>query len=736
MTIGSRWLLYIGVIAVIIGIAYFEKLAMEYHWIGETARVVQGAAAGIAMIYLGWRFARTGYEFYGQVVSGCGVAILYVSTYAAFNLYHLVSRPIAFALMCGVTALAAWLADRQRAQSLAVVAAAGGFVTPLLVSSPEDAHVALFVYELILIAGTMVLARRRSWPALNIVSYLLTVLTITAWASGEYDASMYLSTELFLTAAFGMYAFILHERPNRILWTAPVLYYIASIGVLGDHSAPLLVYLVLLMLLGVVMARRTRPALRLACWIAAALPLLDWTSTHASAAWLTAGMVAWAGVYLLALAGVLEAALARAGEGLRGSDVALLHASGLTTYVGMYWLLEPVRLPAAGPTAAAFAVWHGALAAFGWTRRRDVALHAAALALTFLVIFVGAQFDGAWLTSGWAVEGAAIIWLGLRERRTWMRAGGVIVFAMAIRQLLMLQSADPAVGEVALFNARAACGLLVAALAYGLVRIHARLSEPARRDLETGIGLVLGTLVLLSAAIAEVVAYWKLHAPPPFEPASQIVMAVLIAGGALMWLGLSRRQEWIRGIGGLLLLGVATALWILQADPVPAGYVPILNGRAIAGVAAVLSLYGLAWLHRRDGGHLADVSTNVAILVTAAALVTIGVLTSEINAYWQVREAATLARAGDAERARQMMLSVTWAIYATILIIVGLKRRYAPARYLAMLIFAFTILKVFTVDLAGLDRIYRVVSLLGLGAMLLVSSYLYQRMRRAPDGQG
>ena len=37
--IGTQWLLYIGVIAIVIGVAYFEKLAIEKQWIGETARV-------------------------------------------------------------------------------------------------------------------------------------------------------------------------------------------------------------------------------------------------------------------------------------------------------------------------------------------------------------------------------------------------------------------------------------------------------------------------------------------------------------------------------------------------------------------------------------------------------------------------------------------------------------------------------------------------------------------------
>ena len=40
------------------GIAYFEKLAIEYRWIGETARVIQGAVAGVALMFAGTRFVK------------------------------------------------------------------------------------------------------------------------------------------------------------------------------------------------------------------------------------------------------------------------------------------------------------------------------------------------------------------------------------------------------------------------------------------------------------------------------------------------------------------------------------------------------------------------------------------------------------------------------------------------------------------------------------------------------
>ena len=44
--IGGRWLLNIGIAAIVIGVAYFEKWAIDNNWISETARVIQGGVLG------------------------------------------------------------------------------------------------------------------------------------------------------------------------------------------------------------------------------------------------------------------------------------------------------------------------------------------------------------------------------------------------------------------------------------------------------------------------------------------------------------------------------------------------------------------------------------------------------------------------------------------------------------------------------------------------------------------
>jgi uncharacterized membrane protein len=132
------------------------------------------------------------------------------------------------------------------------------------------------------------------------------------------------------------------------------------------------------------------------------------------------------------------------------------------------------------------------------------------------------------------------------------------------------------------------------------------------------------------------------------------------------------------------------------------------------------------------------VEARNAMIILANAL-TVLLLSVEIHAFFDQR--ALDARAdglslgvADASLAEQLTLSVTWALYAVVLIAIGIRRRYAPARYFAILLFGLTIAKVLLHDIAGLDRFYRMLTVLGVGVLLLVASYLYQR-RNADDGR-
>lgn len=94
-----------------------------------------------------------------------------------------------------------------------------------------------------------------------------------------------------------------------------------------------------------------------------------------------------------------------------------------------------------------------------------------------------------------------------------------------------------------------------------------------------------------------------------------------------------------------------------------------------------------------------------------------------------------LVIAFDRQPARDLTLSLAWALYALILLVIALRRTVPGLRWISLGILVLTILKVFLYDLGQLAGLYRVASLVGLAGSLLLVSLLYQRFvfrRRSP----
>lgn len=203
--IGGKWFARIGIAALVIGISYFLKYAFDNDWIGETGRVIIGLVAGIILLGLGEKTIRK-YSVYGQILSGGGLAVLYLSIFAAFNFYHLIAMPVAFFALMVVTAVGILLSLRYDALALFTVGSIGGFASPFLVSTGVNPQFALFSYVVLLDLAILVVSVFKKWRQANILGFAGTCIVFVSWWGEYYTSAQLFSTLFFLTIFFLIYS--------------------------------------------------------------------------------------------------------------------------------------------------------------------------------------------------------------------------------------------------------------------------------------------------------------------------------------------------------------------------------------------------------------------------------------------------------------------------------------------------------------------------------------------------
>ncbi len=84
--------------------------------------------------------------------------------------------------------------------------------------------------------------------------------------------------------------------------------------------------------------------------------------------------------------------------------------------------------------------------------------------------------------------------------------------------------------------------------------------------------------------------------------------------------------------------------------------------------------------------------------------------------------------AGSTSDAEQYMYSTVWLVFGIVVLAVGFFLRSQPARLLALGVIVLTIAKVFIIDTASISGIFRALSVIGLGVVLLGIGWVYQRL--------
>lgn len=157
----QTWLNRLGIVLLLLGVGFLFRYSIDRGWLTPLVRVAFGATVGTALTVIGLRMGER--RRFASVLLGGGMASFYITGWAAFYLYSLVSYTLAFVAMVAITLAAFGLALRRGQPALAVLGAAGGLGVPLLLGISYASPRGLAAYTSLIVAWTAVPYLRRGW---------------------------------------------------------------------------------------------------------------------------------------------------------------------------------------------------------------------------------------------------------------------------------------------------------------------------------------------------------------------------------------------------------------------------------------------------------------------------------------------------------------------------------------------------------------------------------------------
>jgi hypothetical protein len=545
-TVGLTWLSRIAVLTIVLALAFFFKYAFENHWITEWGRVLLGVACGLGAAAAGERFWRGGQRTYAQSLTAAGIGFLYLSCWAAFALYHVVPQSAAFAAMVLVTAGAGALSLRYESQAVALLGLAGGFATPLLLSSATDAWF-VFAYALVLDAGAALATRRRQWRWTEPIALIGTIaLYVSQTPVPPGQRALYTVFALAWYGLFAASALPAVFAAAQIL-AGPVLVEIWN-GSSGAMAAALPITAVGLW----VADRRGWSAAAGASFAGFWLSFEVWTGYTRNSPPFFPAMTLVTAAFILFLVWPVWVADARK-RALRIPDLIVLALNAAFYFGAGYVLLSRSYRAWEGLFAVATGAVYMSAARLLWRRDARGSMLAAAVAWVLLVVAAPIQFAGYRITIAWTAEAAAVTWIATRLRERRLVNAALAVFLLVFLRLAVLDSVMyPNPGAYGLLlNAR----FLTFAVAAVSLWAAAWWVAEGRRALVLYLG---GHVVMLWGLFMEAVGWAaRTSAPQNIQSVASTSISVIAAGYAvlLVAVGVARRSGVTR-VAGIALIGM------------------------------------------------------------------------------------------------------------------------------------------------------------------------------------
>ena len=217
--LGGNTIVRVGLVILFVGLTFLVRLVANAGLFPIEARLATVGVIGAALLAFGFR-KRIERPGFGLSLQGAGVAVMYLTVFAAARLYDVMPPLAAFGFMIVFSALGCALAIMQNSQAMALAAYLGGFAVPVLLGGESKTPLPLFSYITVLNLSILVIAWKKSWRPLNLLGFFATFTMAGLWGLSSYSDSHYLVTQLFLAGTIAIYLAMAllyaHNTPGKL----------------------------------------------------------------------------------------------------------------------------------------------------------------------------------------------------------------------------------------------------------------------------------------------------------------------------------------------------------------------------------------------------------------------------------------------------------------------------------------------------------------------------------------
>ena len=667
--IGGKLLNRIGALALLIGAGLFLKYAFDNDLINETTRVLIGVVVGFACLFGAYRTQRKGYQVFAQGIAGAGIGILYLSGYASFNYYHIVSQPVAFALLAALTMMSLEIGIRYNSFAVSLLGWAGGILTPLMLGTGESNEPGLFGFLSFLNLGVLlVVVRKKTWMGLEVLALLGTYAWYFVWFTDSYTPADLPLTLFFLALFWGL--FHASDLFNAFRGAA----YLPDLRRLVGVVHGTLMYVALYALFE------------------------EGHSTYTGLATLVAAMLYGASAALVMLRAPRETGMIAQYTLVAVSLVAITTAVEFERFtIIILWAAEACCL-----------FWLGVKRGRGFLRVAGVILFVVT-GVTLLAL------DGSLM---YAPTQAFRVFLNIRAATYLWFAATLAVAAIAAGRARNPER--PVEAEVFQYGWIAVLFILITVETNDLFELWKQGAGGPEKTYVAFSRLMALSAVwsIYSLVLSAVGSAYSLALSAPSR--LKMMRPVFFSG---MWLMLG--AACLAGLRGLsfeplsLYTQVTNIRFGIILFSVLALVIHIYRSKGYS--------YPSAWIAEMAGVMSIMAVSLLLVLLTSEVRDSFQKIIMEVGSGEQgVPMMLEMTRL---ENLEQLSLSSSWLFFSIGLMIWGIWKRIRPLRIMSILLFGIAILKIFTYDLSFLETLYRIGSFVGLGVILLAVSYLYQRYK-------